>query len=135
MTPILTASAACAAPASVAAASAAISVFSTCFIRLLVGSDRCRDDSTGAAASTVLEVAQERGAPPRRGEHERQVGAGEDEAHAALDEARHQLLVVDAAHAGPLALRAAGRDGAVAGVDHAVVGEIARDAHFRAQVV
>src|SRR5436853_7312835 len=105
MTPILTASAPCAAPASVATASATISVLTKCFI----GTSCCRDHSTGAARSRMLEVAQERGAPPRRGEHERQVGAGEDEAHAALDEARHQLLVVDAAHAGPLALRAAGR--------------------------
>src|SRR3984893_7963586 len=129
MTPILTAWARRGAPASVAAASATMSVLTKCFM----GTSCCRDHSTGAAASTMLEVAQERGAPPRRGEHERQIGAGEDEAHAALDVARHQLLVVDAAHAGPLAVGSAGRHGLVVGVDHAVVGEIARDAHFRAQ--
>src|SRR5580704_746132 len=85
-----------------------------------------------ARPSVMLEVAQEGGSARRRRQHEREVGAGEDEAHAAVDVARHQLLVVDAAHARPLAVRAAGRDRAVVGVDHALVAEVARDAHLGA---
>src|SRR5215469_7781746 len=50
-------------------------------------------------SSAMLEVAQERGAACRGSEHEPHVGAGEHEGHAALDVARQQLIVVDAAHA------------------------------------
>src|SRR5437763_6247357 len=58
--------------------------------------------------SGVLEVAQEGSAPRRGRKHERQVGPGEDETNAFFNIARHHLLVVDPAHAGPVSVRATG---------------------------
>src|SRR5215472_17199650 len=103
MTPILTLSAPCAAVARADAASAASKSLNPAltllsqFVRRLCGTPlrahhRSAELST-QRASIGLQLAQEGRALGGAGEHEREVGAGEHEAHALLDVARHQLLV------------------------------------------
>src|SRR5438876_7410999 len=80
----------------------------------------------------LLEAAHQLGARPAGLHQEREVRAGEDELHAHADVPLEKLRGVQAAHAGELAVLAAGGDHLLVGLGDARVAELAGDAHLEA---